>query len=171
MCIIGQKLHEFKLDGFMSDFLTISNESLISKWAIIFTYPRNFTFICPTEVVEMNDLSDEFSKINCAVYGLSTDSKYSHKAWIESLKINLKYPLLSDTSHEFCAALNILNKSGDAYRATIIIDPDNKIRYFAINDMSVGRNSAEILRIVQALKTGELCGCSWVPGNKTLGKA
>jgi len=170
---VGQDLPNFALQSVrksdQTTFPKISKEDCKGKWTVIFTWPFDFTFVCPTEVMEFNKLYDEFDKLNCNLFGLSIDSPYVHTKWIKELGDNIKFPFLSDVKREFAHQMGILDKnSGGTYRATYIVDPETTIRSISINDLAVGRNPSETLRLVQAFQTGKLCGCSWKPGQATL---
>ncbi|MEM3386226.1 MAG: peroxiredoxin [Nitrososphaerales archaeon] len=143
------------------------------KWVILFFYPRDFTFVCPTEIERFADLEPEFKKENAVVLGASTDSFFSHKAWYETDERIKKanFPIIADTTLAISRAYGVLNEEdGSAFRATFIIDPEGIVRHVVVNDMNIGRSVDETLRTLQALKTGELCPAEWRPGKKTLGK-
>lgn len=144
------------------------------KWVVLFFYPLDFTFICPTEIEGFAKSSKEFEKLGAVVVGASTDSEYSHKAWFEGdnrLKA-VAYPVLADTAHRVSRAYGVLKEDkGIAYRGTFIIDPEGVVRYIVISDLSAGRSVKETIRALQALQSGELCPVEWTPGQKTLGKA
>ncbi len=143
------------------------------KWLVLFFYPRDFTFICPTEIEEFGKNYEKFQAINCEVLGASTDSEYVHKAWYETddrLK-NVSYPILADTTQEVASLYGVLDTDGSAQRGTFIIDPDGVLKFMLISADSVGRNILETLRVVEAAQTGERCPANWEHGSKTLGKA
>lgn len=140
------------------------------KWVVLFFYPRDFTFICPTEIAAFATLHADFRRENAVVIGASTDSFYSHKAWFESdprLK-DVAYPVIADTSHEVSRQFGVLHEDGAAMRGTFIIDPEGILAYLATTHDNVGRNVDETLRVLQALRTGELCPAGWRPGQATL---
>jgi len=139
------------------------------KWVVVFFYPLDFTFVCPTEIKSFNEHYDEFKKLGAEVIGVSTDSVYSHKAWCESTLGQLKFPLIGDTNHTFTEGFGVLlPEKGVALRGTFIIDPDGKVRSATVNDLAVGRNVDETLRTLQAFQTGKLTGCGWKPGQQPL---
>lgn len=142
------------------------------KWLVLFFYPHDFTFVCPTEIEEFVKYYEEFKNINCEIVSASTDSVYSHKAWFEtdSRLQKVAYPVIADTSHELSKKYNILNNEGTAQRGTFIIDPKGILRYLLVSDGSVGRSIPETLRVVEALQTGERCPATWKKGDATLGK-
>ena len=136
---------------------------------MIFTWPFDFTFVCPTEIIAFNKLYPEFKAINCELLGLSIDSQYAHQEWQKTLGEQIVFPWLADVKRDLSMALGILDPhTGATYRATYIIDPDCIIRSICINDLAVGRNPDETLRLVQAFQTGKFCGCNWQPGETTL---
>jgi peroxiredoxin (alkyl hydroperoxide reductase subunit C) len=142
----------------------MSDKDLKGKWSVIFSWPRDFTFVCPTEILDFNNVYDDFAKADCNLVGFSTDSMYAHKAWVETLG-DIKFAMLADESHKFSKALGILDDSGKTYRCTFIIDPNLTIQAIFAQNLSVGRNAKEIIRTVQAFQTGELCPANWHPGS------
>jgi peroxiredoxin 2/4 len=143
------------------------------KWLVLFFYPRDFTFICPTEIEEFGKHYSDFQGINCEIVAASTDSEQAHKAWYETddrLK-GVTYPIISDTTQELAAMYNVLDTDGSAQRGTFIIDPDGVLKFMLVSADSVGRNIKETLRVVEALQTGEKCPVNWEKGKPTLGKA
>ncbi len=154
------------------EFKTASLADYEGKWLVLFFYPRDFTFICPTEIQEFGQHYEDFLKLNCEVIAASTDSEHSHKAWFETddrLK-GVKYPIIADTTQELSDIYNVLDDDGAAQRGTFVIDPEGVLRYVLVSDGSVGRNTQEILRVVEALQTGERCPANWHKGDATLGK-
>ncbi len=140
------------------------------KWVVLFFYPRDFTFICPTEIAAFGNIEEDFVAEGAALIGASTDSFYSHKAWFESHPQlqQVRYPVLADTSQQVSAAYDVLLEDGATLRGTFIIDPEGITRHISINDLDVGRNVEETLRVLKALRTGELCPQGWQPGQATL---
>jgi peroxiredoxin (alkyl hydroperoxide reductase subunit C) len=140
------------------------------RWVVLFFYPRDFTFICPTELQTLAALHADFDREGAVVVAASTDSFYSHKAWYETdprLR-DVSYPVLADTAHTLAKSFGVLLEDGTALRGTFIIDPHGIVRHLQVNDLSVGRNPEETLRTLQALRTGELCPVSWRPGERTI---
>jgi lipoyl-dependent peroxiredoxin subunit C len=179
MLTIGEKFPNFKLNAVVSlekgkEFQEVTESTHRGKWQVIFFWPMDFTFICPTEIAEFGKRNRDFADRDAQVLGASTDTHFVHLAWRydhPDLK-NLPYPMLADTKRELSSALGILHKEeGVALRATYIVDPDGVIRWVTVNDLSVGRNVDETLRVLDALQTDELCPCNWKKGEKTLGKA
>ncbi len=168
---IGQKAPEFKLEGVSHEtFEWHALADYRGKWVVLFFYPRDFTFICPTEITGFSKADDAFKKLNAQVLGVSTDSKHSHKAWLKELGA-LKYPLLADTTHKVAAAYGaLIEEEGEAIRATFIIDPEGTVKYALYHADNVGRSVKETLRVLEALQTGEKCPMEWNPGEQTLGK-
>lgn len=176
MLSIGKKLPEFKLTAVYSAdrdtaFRELTHHDFKDQWKILFFWPKDFTFVCPTEIVGFGKLNNEFMDRNTVLLGASTDSDFVHLAWREhhpDLK-DSPFPWLSDIKKELSQQLGILDdESGVANRATFIVDPNNIIRHASINDGKVGRNPQEILRILDALQTDELCPCNWKQGETTL---
>lgn len=167
---------EFELQGVISTdasnaFVHINHTMYADKWKIFFFWPKDFTFICPTEIVAFGKLYAEFKERDAEILGASVDSEFVHLAWKqhkEELQ-QLPFPMLSDVGRELTQALGILNKKeGVAERATFIVDPRQIIRFVMVTDGHVGRNPQEVLRVLDALQTEELCPCNWQKGEKTL---
>lgn len=155
-----------------SEFHKVSLRDYRGKWLVLFFYPRDFTFICPTEIEEFGKMYPQFQAKNCEILGASTDSEYSHKAWYETddrLK-GVTYPIVADTTQELAEMYDVLDVDGSAQRGTFVIDPDGILRFILVSADSVGRNIAETLRVVEALQTGEKCPANWQAGTQTLGK-
>jgi alkyl hydroperoxide reductase subunit AhpC len=176
MLTIGDRLPQFSLKSCVSaedgkEFQTIKDSSHESLWKVLFFWPLDFTFVCPTEIVEFGDNASEFTKRKCQLLGCSTDSEYSHLAWRKDhpgLK-HLPFPMLADIKRELSTNMGVLHKdAGICLRATFIVDPGNTIRWVSVNDLSVGRNVDEVLRVLDALQTEKLTPCGWTPGQKTL---
>lgn len=141
------------------------------KWMVMFWWPMDFTFVCPTEIAEFNKAFGEFANRNTALVGASTDSEFVHLAWRNSHNDlrDLQFPMLADTSKSLAEELGILEANAKvAYRVTYIIDPQGVIRFVSVNDLSVGRNVKEVLRVLDALQTDELCPCNWEKGQETI---
>ncbi len=176
MLTIGDTFPDFNLKAVVSNNITdgfknISLADSAGKWKIFFFWPKDFTFVCPTEIIGFGDMNEEFKKRNTQVYGLSTDSEFVHLAWRNDnpqLK-DLPFPMVSDITRSLSEALGILHKTEKVcLRATFIVDPENVIRHVNVNDLSVGRNPEEVLRLLDAFQTGELCGCSWKKGEPVI---
>jgi alkyl hydroperoxide reductase subunit AhpC len=172
MIQVGQKAPSFKMQGiFQGEIRDIHLEDYAGKWVVLFFYPLDFTFVCPTEVTEFSERADEFSELDAQVLGVSVDSVYSHKAWLKELG-ELKYPLLSDITKEVGRSYGVLiEDKGICLRGAFIIDPEGMLRYQVVHDLNIGRSVDEILRVLKALQIGELCPVEWRPGKSTLGKA
>ena len=175
MLSVGSKFPEFKLtavSGTTPDsFSEVTLETYGKQWKIIFFWPKDFTFVCPTEIAGFGKLENDFKDRDAVLVGASTDSDFVHAAWRGShndLK-PLTFPWLADIKKELSVNLGIINETaGVANRATFIVDPDNIIRYAEMTDLSVGRNPTETLWILDALQTDELCPCNWHKGEATL---
>ena len=173
---VGQKFPPFSVQATVSlekgkAFKTITDQDYSGKWKVYFFWPKDFTFVCPTEIAAFGKLNREFQDRDAQLLGGSTDSEFVHHAWRthhDDLK-NLPFPMLADVKRELTTALGILDPAeGVAQRATFIVDPDNLIRFVSVNDLSVGRNPQEVLRVLDALQTDELCPCNWQKGEDVL---
>ena len=176
MLTVGDKLPSFSLTAVngtdpKTAFAPVTEKSYVGKWLVIVAWPKDFTFVCPTEIIGFNELEGEFRDRDAQLLGLSIDSDFVHLAWRKS-RADLgavKYPWLADIKREFATALGILEKNeGVCLRATFIVDPEGVVRYSSVNDLSVGRNPQEVLRVLDALQTDELCPCNWQKGEETL---
>ena len=173
---IGQRFPEFSLTGVVTSdaktaFRPFTHESFPGKWQVVFFWPKDFTFVCPTEIAAFGKLEREFRARDAQLLGVSIDSEFVHLAWRrdkEELK-DLPFPMLSDIKRELAGSLGILDpQAGVAQRATYIVDPQGVIRFVYVTDLSVGRSPEEVLRVLDALQTDELCPCNWQKGEETL---
>jgi lipoyl-dependent peroxiredoxin subunit C len=173
---IGKQFPEYRLNAVISTdqskaFQTIDSGTHAGKWRVIFFWPMDFTFVCPTEIAAFGKLEKEFRARDAQLLGASTDSEFVHLAWRrdkDELK-DLPFPMLADVKRELTTALGILDAdAGVAQRATYIIDPQGVIRFVYVTDLNVGRNPQEVLRVLDALQTDELCPCNWQKGDDTL---
>jgi alkyl hydroperoxide reductase subunit AhpC len=176
MLTVGDRLPDFALQAVVSldkgqEFAPITHRSYPGKWLVLFAWPMDFTFVCPTEIAEFGKKSADFADRDAQVLGMSTDTHFVHLAWRRDhpdLK-SLPFPMLADTKRELTSALGVLHKQdGVALRATFIVDPQGIIRWASVNDLKVGRSVDEVLRVLDALQTEELCPCNWKKGEKTL---
>jgi alkyl hydroperoxide reductase subunit AhpC len=168
---VGQKAPEFACQALAPDgsFKDVKLSDFKGKWVVLFFYPLDFTFVCPTEIKSFDKLYGAFKKHNAEILAASTDSAFSHKAWVERELGKIQFPILADTTHKLSRSFNVLvEDKGIALRGTFIIDPTGVLKSAVINDLSVGRSVEETLRTLQALQTGKLTGCEWKPGEKTL---
>ena len=173
---VGEKFPSFSVQATVSTdknkaFEVITNESYEGKWKLYFFWPKDFTFVCPTEIAAFGKLNSEFEARDTQVLGGSVDSEFVHLAWRNhhpDLK-DLPFPMLSDIKRDLCEQLGILDlRAGVAQRATFVVDPENVIRFVYVTDLSVGRNPQEVLRVLDALQTDELCPCNWQKGQETI---
>lgn len=176
MLKVGDPFPSFGLTGVISDdpnnaFKLVRSEDYVGKWLVVFAWPKDFTFVCPTEIAEFNRLYDEFKDRDAQLLGLSVDSDYVHLAWRKShpdLK-DIKFPMLSDIKRELSLQCGILDpESGVAQRATFIVDPESTVQFAMMTPSKVGRNPTEVLRILDALQTEGLCACGWEAGDANL---
>src|SRR5215469_7826635 len=173
---IGRRFPEFALTGVVSNdvrsaFQDFTHASFPGKWKVVFFWPKDFTFVCPTEIAAFGKLEKEFQARDAQLLGVSIDSEYVHLAWRrekEELRA-LPFPMLADIKRELAGALGILDpEAGVAQRATFIVDPQGVIRFVYVTDLNVGRSPDEVLRVLDALQTDELCPCNWQKGEETL---
>jgi peroxiredoxin (alkyl hydroperoxide reductase subunit C) len=176
MLTVGDRIPAFRLQAVTSltagkEFSEITATSYPGKWLVLFLWPMDFTFVCPTEIAEFGRHERDFRDRDAQILGASTDTHYVHLAWRkqhEDLR-DLPFPMLADTRRELSAALGVLHReAGVPLRATFIVDPQGIIRFASVNDLSVGRNVNEVLRVLDALQTDELCPCNWQKGQPTL---
>jgi peroxiredoxin (alkyl hydroperoxide reductase subunit C) len=173
---VGEQFPDFKLTATVSlkkgeEFKEITNQDYRGKWKVYFFWPKDFTFVCPTEIASFGKLNKEFADRDAQILGGSTDSEFVHHAWRThhaDLR-DLPFPMLADIKRDLTGQLGILDpEAGVAQRATYIVDPDGVIRFAYVTDLSVGRNPQEVLRVLDALQTDELCPCNWQKGEETL---
>ncbi len=169
---VGYKVPVVTVDAYDNgNIKKVSLADYRGKWVVLFFYPLDFTFVCPTEIKGFASSQKDFEKCNAVVLGASTDSAHSHKAWVERDMREVKFPLLADTAHVLSRAFDVLiEDEGITLRGLFIIDPDGVLQYMAIHNLNVGRSTGEVLRVLQALQTGGLCPMDWKPGEKTLNK-
>ena len=169
MAQIGQQAPEWTTTAYRNgEEVALSSKDYQGKWHVIYWYPLDFTFVCPTEIKGFQAQVDEFADDGVEVIGASTDSFFSHKAWFADRKTfpdEITHPIVADTNHSVSRAFGVLKEDqGVAYRATAIVDDEGIIRSIAVNDLSAGRSPQEVLRTVQALQSGGLCGADWKKG-------
>lgn len=172
--IIGKKAPDWTSAAYLNgEQVTLSNKDFEGKWYVLYWYPLDFTFVCPTEIKGFQKLAEEFEMDGVALIGASTDSFFSHKSWFEDDKTfsdSITHPILADTNHSVSRMFGVLKEDdGIAYRATVIVDDKGVIRSMSVNDTEVGRNPNEVLRTVQAFISGGLCGARWKKGDKFAG--
>ncbi len=168
---VGAQAPNFKLKGVLSGIQPAEYElsKLRGRWVVIFFYPKDFSIVCPTEVKEFSERFDQFDMVDAEVLGISTDTIDSHVRWIKALG-TIRYPLLADPNHAVSEAYRtFLPDEGVALRGTFIIDPAGRLRYALYHDNAIGRSVSETLRVLAALRTGELCPAEWQPGEPTFG--
>lgn len=175
--LINKPLPEFKAQAFYkNDFIEVTSDDLSGKWSILFFYPADFTFVCPTELGDMAERYAEFKELGVEVYSVSTDTHFTHKAWHDASETiaQIQYPMLADPTGALARSLGVyIEETGLAYRGTFLINPEGRIKIAEIHDDGIGRNAEELLRKVQAAQfvaqhPGEVCPARWKPGAKTL---
>ncbi len=172
MIQVGMSAPSFDVESYVAgEIKHVSLADFKGGWVVLFFYPRDFTFICPTEIKGFSNAEESFKKLNASVVAASTDSAYSHKAWFERDLPQVKFPVLADTTQKISREYGILiEETGAAQRGTFIIDPGGILRYMVVSDLNVGRSIDETLRVLSALQTGELCGLEWKPGGEFVHK-
>jgi lipoyl-dependent peroxiredoxin subunit C len=171
---VGDRFPEYDLTACVSidpnaAFKAIDHKSYGGRWRIVFFWPKDFTFVCPTEIAEFGRLNGDFAARGAQVLGVSVDSEYAHFAWRKDhpdLR-ELPFPMLSDIKRELTTDLGILGADGVAQRATYIVDPNNVVQFVMVTPRSVGRNVTEVLRVLDALQSDELCPCNWTKDDQT----
>ena len=173
---VGDRFPYFDLKATVANdmdnaFQQINSDTYKGKWLVVFFWPKDFTFVCPTEIAAFGELDEEFKDRDAQVLGASVDSEFVHLAWRQQKEElnDLPFPMLADIKRELSGSLGIIDREeGVSQRATYIVDPEGIIRFAMVTDLSVGRNSKEVLRVLDALQTDELCPCNWQKGQKTL---
>ena len=176
---VGQEAPNFSATAvYDQEFKEITLSDLRGKWVVLFFYPLDFTFVCPTEITAFSDRYQDFSSLNTEILGVSVDSKHCHLAWIQTPRNeggigDINYPLVSDLKREICQAYNVLNDDGEADRGLFLINPEGIVMHTTVNKAPVGRNVDETLRILQgyqyvAANPDEVCPANWTPGEKTM---
>lgn len=176
--MVGKQAPRFTMDAVLADksFGKVSLEENMKqdKWTVLFFYPMDFTFVCPTEITAMSDRFDEFEDLDTEIIAVSTDTIHTHLAWINTARENnglgeLKYPLAADTNHQISREYGVLiEEEGIALRGLFIVNPEGEMQYQTVFHNNIGRDVDETLRVLQALQTGGLCPANWRPGQKTL---
>ena len=178
MSLVQKKAPEFTTDAVVGgEFKQIKLADYKGKWVVLFFYPLDFTFVCPTEITAFSDQIQDFKKLNAEVLGCSVDSKFSHLAWVNTSRKEgglgkIDYPLLADLSKKIASDYGVLLDAGIALRGLFIINPEGNISYEVVHDLGIGRNVNETLRVLEAIqtvqKTGEVCPANWSKGGKTM---
>ncbi|MFZ3588127.1 peroxiredoxin [Bacillus sp. DJP31] len=176
--MVGKQAPRFEMDAVLAnkEFGKVSLEDNMKneKWTVLFFYPMDFTFVCPTEITALSDRYDEFEDLDAEVIGVSTDTIHTHLAWIKTDRKDnglgdLLYPIAADTNHVVSREYGVLiEEEGIALRGLFIISPDGELMYSVVNHNNIGRDVEETLRVLQALQTGGLCPANWKPGQATL---
>jgi peroxiredoxin (alkyl hydroperoxide reductase subunit C) len=175
--LINTVVPEFTAQAYVDDtFKTVTDRDLKGKWSVLFFYPADFTFVCPTELGDLADKYAQLKEMGVEVYSVSTDTHFTHKAWHDSSPTiqHIRFPMLADPTGHLARSLGVyIEEQGLAYRGTFVIDPEGKIRLAEIHDNSIGRNADELVRKIQAAQfvdthPGEVCPAKWKPGAKTL---
>jgi len=176
---VGEEAPDFSATAvYDQEFKEVTLSGLRGKWVVLFFYPLDFTFVCPTEITAFSDRYQDFSALNTEILGVSVDSKHCHLAWIQTPRNeggigDINYPLVSDLKREICQAYNVLNDDGEADRGLFLINPEGVVMHTTVNKAPVGRNVDETLRILQgyqyvAANPDEVCPANWAPGEETM---
>jgi peroxiredoxin (alkyl hydroperoxide reductase subunit C) len=179
MSLVGKAAPAFRSEGVLAgQFRSFSLAEMKGKWVVLFFYPLDFTFVCPTEILAFSDRIDEFRKLGAEVVGVSIDSKFCHLAWIEKKReeggiSGLAYPLLEDVTKTIARDYDVLDEAGAvALRGLFLIDPDGVVQHATVNNLAVGRSVDETLRVLQAFQfvrdNGEVCPSDWKPGARSM---
>ena len=177
MSIINSVVKPFKATAFHNgNFVEVSDADLKGKWSVVFFYPADFTFVCPTELGDLADLYPEFQKLGVECYSVSTDTHFTHKAWHDASETiqKIKYPMVGDPTGVISRNFDVMiEEDGLALRGTFVINPEGEIKVAEIHDLGIGRDAKELLRKVQAAQyvsthDGEVCPAKWTPGEATL---
>ncbi|MGM9926812.1 MAG: alkyl hydroperoxide reductase subunit C [Bacillus sp. (in: firmicutes)] len=177
MSMINKQIEDFKVQAYHDgDFKEVSLEDVKGKWAVFFFYPADFSFVCPTELADLQDHYAAFQEMNCEVYSVSTDTHFVHKAWADATDTigKIKYPMLADAAHVLSKQFGVLiEEDGLALRGTFIVNPEGQIKAYEIHDLGIGRNAEELVRKVQAAQFvaehgDKVCPAKWTPGEDTL---
>lgn len=170
--LIGKKAPWFSMEALAADgehFTRVSLSDYAGEWLVLFFYPMDFTFVCPTELTAFSDRREDFQKVGAQLLSVSTDSVYTHLAWQRNGLGKLGYPMAADQNLRVCDSYGVLlEEEGVALRGLFIIDPEQKVRYSVIHDNNIGRNPEEVLRVLAALQTGGLCAAGWEAGEENL---
>ncbi len=177
MSMINKKLEDFKVQAYHDgEFKEVTQDDVKGKWSVFFFYPADFSFVCPTELADVQDHYEEFKAMNCEVYSVSTDTHFVHKAWADATDTigKIKYPMLADAAHVLSKQFGVLiEEDGLALRGTFILNPEGEIKAYEIHDLGIGRNAEELVRKVQAAQFvaehgDKVCPAKWTPGEETL---
>jgi len=177
MLLINTQVLPFKATAYQAGkFFDVTEQSLMGKWSVVVFYPADFTFVCPTELEDLADLYPEFSKLGVEIYGVSTDTHFSHKAWADTSPAikKVQYPLIGDPTGRMTRNFDVMiEEAGLAVRGTFVINPEGQIKLCEIHDNGIGRDAGELLRKVKAAQytyshPGEVCPAKWKEGEATL---
>jgi len=175
--MINKKLEDFKVQAYQDgEFKEVTQDDVKGKWSVFFFYPADFSFVCPTELADVQDHYEEFKSMNCEIYSVSTDTHYVHKAWADATDTigKIKYPMLADAAHVLSKQFGVLiEEDGLALRGTFILNPEGEVKAYEIHDLGIGRNAEELVRKVQAAQFvaehgDKVCPAKWTPGEETL---
>lgn len=166
MISIGDTIPDHACEAYLPDgrIEPVSLSHYRGKWLVLFFWPLDFTFVCPTEIRAYSELSHDFDISGAVLLGASVDSAHAHRAWVRHGLGSVKFPMLGDVSHALAQGFGVLTPAGVAVRATFIVNPEGQVMSVTANDLNVGRSANETLRLLHALQSGELTACEWRPG-------
>ncbi|MFD4927830.1 alkyl hydroperoxide reductase subunit C [Peribacillus butanolivorans] len=177
MSLINKQVEDFKVQAYHAgEFKEVTLDDVKGKWAVFFFYPADFSFVCPTELADLQDNYETFKEIGCEVYSVSTDTHFSHKGWADATDTigKIQYPMLADPANVLSRQFDVLiEEDGLALRGTFIVNPEGQIKAYEVNDLGIGRNAEELVRKVQAAQFvaehgDKVCPAKWTPGEATL---
>ncbi|MFS0781700.1 alkyl hydroperoxide reductase subunit C [Bacillus sp. 1P06AnD] len=177
MSLINKQIEDFKVQAYHDgEFKEVTLEDVKGKWAVFFFYPADFSFVCPTELADVQDNYEKFKEMNCEIYSVSTDTHFTHKGWADATETigKIKYPMLADPANVLSRQFEVLiAEDGLALRGTFIVNPEGQIKSYEVNDLGIGRNAEELVRKVQAAQFvaehgDKVCPAKWTPGEETL---
>lgn len=175
--LINKELFDFETDAYrQGEFIKVNREDVLGKWSVFFFYPADFSFVCPTELGDLQDHYDRFKEIGCEIYSVSEDSHFVHKAWADATDTigKIQYTMLADQNGQIARFFGVLNEElGQAYRGSFVVNPRGEIKAYEIHDMGIGRNAEELLRKVEAAifveeHGDQVCPANWKPGEETI---
>ncbi|WP_050615187.1 alkyl hydroperoxide reductase subunit C [Bacillus testis] len=177
MSLINKQIEDFKVQAYHDgEFKEVTLDDVKGKWAVFFFYPADFSFVCPTELADLQDNYEKFKEMGCEIYSVSTDTHFTHKGWADATETigKIKYPMLADPANVLSRQFEVLiPEDGLALRGTFIVNPEGQIKSYEVNDLGIGRNAEELVRKVQAAQFvaehgDKVCPAKWTPGEETL---
>ena len=177
MSLINKQIEEFKVQAYeKQEFKEVTEQDLLGHWSVLFFYPADFTFVCPTELEDLQNHYEQFKEVGCEIYSVSCDTHFVHKAWADHSKRigKLEFTMLADPTAKLAKMFDVyVEEEGQALRGTFVLNPEGRVKVYEVHDMGIGRNAEELLRKVQAAQFveehgDEVCPANWKPGEETL---